>query len=50
VGGGLVLWLDQSWPDLAVGVAVAGIALKGGFDILHDAHHETDKHRKHANQ
>ncbi|HEY9142443.1 MAG TPA: cation transporter [Arenimonas sp.] len=50
VGGGLVLWLDQSWPDLAVGLAVAGIALKGGFDILHDAHHETDRHKKHEVQ
>ena len=48
IGGGLVLWLGQAWPDLAVGVAVAGVALKGGIDILHDAHRETDKHKEHA--
>lgn len=48
IGGGLVLWLGQAWPDLVVGVAVAGIALKGGINILHDAHHETDRHKEHA--
>lgn len=37
VAGGLVLWLDQSWPDLVVGVIVAGIAAKGGLEILEDA-------------
>lgn len=31
-----------------VGVAVAGIALKGGIGILRDAHRETDKHKEHA--
>ncbi|WP_292040965.1 MULTISPECIES: cation transporter [unclassified Brevundimonas] len=34
VAGGLVMWLDQSWPDLVVGIIVAAIALKGGLDIL----------------
>lgn len=37
VAGGLVLWLNQSWPDLVVGVIVAGIAAKGGLEILEDA-------------
>ena len=37
VAGGLVLWLDQAWPDLVVGVIVAGIAAKGGLEILEDA-------------
>jgi Co/Zn/Cd efflux system component len=37
VAGGLVLWLGQAWPDLAVGVLVAALAAKGGFDILLDA-------------
>lgn len=37
VAGGLVLWLDQSWPDLLVGLVVAGIAVKGGMEILRDA-------------
>lgn len=37
VAGGLVLWTGSNWPDLAVGVAVALIAVKGGIDILKDA-------------
>lgn len=37
VAGGLVLWLDQAWPDLVVGVIVAGIAARGGLEILEDA-------------
>lgn len=37
VAGGLVMVLDQAWPDLAVGLIVAGIAFKGGMDILRDA-------------
>lgn len=36
VAGGLVMWLDQAWPDLAVGVLVALIAAKGGVEILRD--------------
>jgi len=41
IAGGLVLWLDQSWPDLVVGLIVAGIAVKGGVDILRDSRAET---------
>lgn len=37
VAGALVMWLDQAWPDLVVGVLVAAIAVKGGIDILRDA-------------
>lgn len=37
IAGGLVMWLNQSWPDIAVGLIVAAIALKGGIDILKDA-------------
>ncbi len=37
VAGGLVLWLDQAWPDLVVGVLVATIAARGGIEILRDA-------------
>lgn len=48
VGGVLVLWTGWAWPDLIVGLAVAGIALKGAFDILRDAHRETDRHKAHA--
>lgn len=50
IGGGLVLWIGQAWPDLVVGAAVAAIALKGGIDILRDAHRETDKHKEHADE
>lgn len=37
IAGGLVMLLDQSWPDLVVGLIVAAIAVKGGRDILKDA-------------
>lgn len=37
VAGVLVAWLGQRWPDLVVGVAIAGIAAKGGVEILRDA-------------
>lgn len=38
VGGALVLWTGNNWPDLVVGVGVAGIAIYGGIDILRDVH------------
>ncbi len=37
VAGGLVLWLDQAWPDLVVGLLVAALAIKGGVEILRSA-------------
>ncbi|WP_292058863.1 MULTISPECIES: cation transporter [unclassified Brevundimonas] len=37
VAGGLVMVLNQAWPDLVVGLIVAAIAVKGGVDILKDA-------------
>ena len=37
VAGGLVMWLDQAWPDLVVGMLVAAIAVKGGIEILRSA-------------
>lgn len=37
IAGALVAWTSQRWPDLLVGIAVAIIAAKGGFDILLDA-------------
>ena len=40
VAGGLVMWLDQAWPDLVVGVLVAAIAVKGGIEILRSASDE----------
>lgn len=38
VAGGLVIWTGANWPDLAVGVLVSIIAVKGGIEILRDAH------------
>jgi len=43
VAGGLVWWLGSSWPDLLIGVAVAGLAAWGGISILRDAHNEHHK-------
>ncbi|WP_108461635.1 cation transporter [Devosia naphthalenivorans] len=43
VAGGLVWWLGGNWPDLLVGVAVAGLAAWGGIEILRDAHREHHK-------
>lgn len=43
VAGGLVLWLGSNWPDLVVGIGVAGIAIWGGIEILRDAHREHHK-------
>ncbi len=40
VAGALVLWLGSNWPDLLVGLATAGIAIKGGIEILRDARRE----------
>ena len=37
-----MLWLNQAWPDLVVGLIVAGIAVKGGLEILNDAHEESE--------
>ena len=37
IAGALVLWLGTNWPDLAVGLAPALIAIKGGNEILRDA-------------
>lgn len=40
VAGALVMWLNQAWPDLVVGVIVAVIAVKGGVEILRSANAE----------
>ncbi len=42
VAGLVVMLTGANWPDLLVGIAVAGIAIYGGIDILRDAH--KDKH------
>lgn len=40
VAGIIVLITGANWPDLVVGIAVAGIALYGGIDILRDANND----------
>lgn len=37
IAGGLVAWTGSFWPDLAVGLAIAGIAIQGGWEILRSA-------------
>lgn len=51
LAGIAVMLFDTNWPDLAVGIATAGIALYGGYEILRDAHMDTHdeagtQHRK----
>ncbi|WP_295190442.1 cation transporter [Brevundimonas vesicularis] len=48
VAGGLVLWLDQAWPDLVVGILVAAIAIKGGVEILRDANAASEQPEERA--
>ena len=38
LAGLVVMLTGANWPDLLVGIAVAGIAIYGGIDILRDAH------------
>ena len=37
IAGALVAWTGDAWPDLAVGVAIALVALWGGIEIMRDA-------------
>lgn len=37
VAGGLVLLLGSNWPDLVIGLLIAGVAVYGGVEILRDA-------------
>ena len=46
IAGALVLWLDERWPDLLVGAAVALIAIKGSVDIWRSARREQAGERK----
>lgn len=43
VGGALVLWTGQNWPDLIVAIGVAGVALFGAVEILRDAQDESSR-------
>lgn len=44
--GVLVIWLGRAWPDLVIGMAIAFLAAKGGWEILVDAR-ETDAEAGH---
>lgn len=46
VGGALVLWTGQNWPDLVVAVGVAGVALFGAVEILKNANEEAVEGRE----
>lgn len=45
LAGITVILTGANWPDLLVGIAVAGIALYGGIDILRDAHQDIHEER-----
>ncbi|VAW79488.1 Cobalt-zinc-cadmium resistance protein CzcD [hydrothermal vent metagenome] len=36
-GGLLVAWLDSPWPDLIIGLVIAGIVIRGGVQIMREA-------------
>jgi cobalt-zinc-cadmium efflux system protein len=40
IAGGLVAWLGSNWPDLALGLVIAGVASYGGIKTLRDAYRE----------
>lgn len=40
IAGIVVMATGANWPDLVVGVAVAGIAIYGGIEILRDTHQD----------
>jgi cation diffusion facilitator family transporter len=46
LAGIIVIWTGSNWPDLLVGIAVAGIALYGAIDILRDAHRDVQEERE----
>lgn len=41
IAGALVMWLGRAWPDLVIGMAIAFVAAKGGWEILQDARSES---------
>ena len=46
--GVLVLWLNRPWPDLVIGMAIAFVAAKGGWEIIEDAHRTAKQRDAHA--
>lgn len=45
LAGLAVMATGDNWPDLVVGIAVAGIAAFGGVEILRDAHQDLHEER-----
>lgn len=45
LAGIVVMLTGANWPDLIVGVAVAGIAVYGGIEILRDTHQDIHDER-----
>ena len=37
ISGGLVMYLDNRFPDLIIGAVISVVVLRGGFKILHEA-------------
>lgn len=50
LAGVLVGLLDRAWPDLVAGFAIAGLAAKGGIEILLDARRATNAATDGANR
>ena len=46
IAGIIVLVTEANWPDLVVGIGVAGIAAYGGIEILRDAHMDNHDEKK----
>ena len=46
IAGIIVLVTEANWPDLVVGIGVAGIAVYGGIEILRDAHMDNHDEKK----
>jgi len=41
IGGLLVMWLDESWPDLVIGALICLLVINGGRTILKDVRQQT---------
>ena len=37
ISGGMVMYLDNRFPDLVIGAVISVVVLRGGFRILHEA-------------
>lgn len=44
--GLLVAWLGSAWPDLIIGLLIAGIVIRGGIYIMKDANKERENQQE----